>query len=109
VPRRGATPAEVVAIIRKAGGISSMAHPGVTEQDALIPSLAAAGLDALEVYHPDHSAEDAARYLALARRIGLAVTGGSDFHGLRSKHSNGLGTVQLPAAEFAALLRCRTT
>jgi hypothetical protein len=103
VPRQGATPAEVIAIIRKAGGISSMAHPGVTEQDELIPDLAAAGLDALEVYHTDHQAEDATRYAALARRVGLAVTGGSDFHGFRSAHSNGFGTVQLPAADFAAL------
>jgi predicted metal-dependent phosphoesterase TrpH len=102
VARRGATPAEVVAIIREARGMSSMAHPGVTNQDALIPDLAAAGLDALEVYHTDHSAEDIARYLALARRLGLAVTGGSDFHGVRSGHSNGFGTVHLPAPAYAA-------
>jgi predicted metal-dependent phosphoesterase TrpH len=101
VARRGATPSEVVAVIRKAGGISSMAHPGVTRQDALIPGLAAAGLDAIEVYHADHAAADSARYLAMARQLGLAVTGGSDFHGYRSAHSNGLGTVQLPAGDFA--------
>ena len=102
VARQGATPAEVVAIIRQAGGISSMAHPGVTDQDDLIPGLAAAGLDALEVYHTDHSADDAARYLALARQLALAVTGGSDFHGVRSAHSNGFGTVGLPDPDFAA-------
>ena len=107
VARQGATPAEVVALIRDAGGISSMAHPGVTQQDDLIAGLAAAGLDALEAYHTDHSAEEAARYLALARQLGLAVTGGSDFHGFRSAHSNGFGTVQLPAGDFAALLRRR--
>jgi len=101
VARQGATPDEVVAVIRRAGGLSSMAHPGVTEQDALIPALAAAGLDAIEAYHTDHSADDTARYLHLAHSIGLAVTGGSDFHGHRSAHSNGLGTVHLPAADFA--------
>jgi predicted metal-dependent phosphoesterase TrpH len=105
VARRGATPTEVIAIIREAGGISSIAHPGVTEQDDLISGLAGDGLDALEVYHTDHSADDTARYLALARRLGLFVTGGSDFHGYRSGHSNGFGTIQLPAAEFAALRR----
>ncbi|MFO7691527.1 MAG: PHP domain-containing protein [Vicinamibacterales bacterium] len=103
VARRGATPTEVVAIIRQAGGISSMAHPGVTRQDRLIPGLAAAGLDALEAYHTDHSAEETARYLAMARQIGLCATGGSDFHGFRSAHSSGFGTIQLPAADFAAL------
>ena len=103
VARRGATPAEVVAIVRRAGGISSMAHPGVTAQDDIIPELAAAGLDALEVYHTDHSADDTARYLALAHRLGLAVTGGSDYHGARSYHSSGFGVVGLPAADHAAL------
>ena len=104
VARRGATPAEVVAIIREAGGISSMAHPGVTDQDALIPEFAAAGLDALEAYHTDHAADDTARYLALARHLGLAVTGGSDFHGVRSGHSSGFGGVHLPASDYAAFL-----
>ena len=111
VARQGATPAEVIAIIREAGGISSVAHPGVTEQDDLISGLAGDGLDALEVYHTDHSADDTARYLALARRLGLAVTGGSDFHGFRSGHSNGFGTISLPGSEYAAfraLARRRT-
>jgi len=103
VARQGATPAEVVAVIRRAGGVSSMAHPGVTEQDAIIKELASAGLDAIEVYHTDHSADDIARYLALARRLGLGVTGGSDFHGRRSAHSNGFGTVCLPAPDYDAL------
>jgi hypothetical protein len=103
--RQGATPAEVIEVIRRAGGISSMAHPGVTRQEDLIPELAAAGLDALEAYHTDHSADDTARYLALARRLGLAVTGGSDFHGSRSEHSNGFGRVCLPDHDFAALQR----
>ena len=84
-----------------------MAHPGVTDQDDLIPGLAAAGLDALEVYHTDHSEEDTARYLVLARQLGLAVTGGSDYHGFRSAHSNGFGRVQLPVGDFAELRRRR--
>jgi len=102
VARRGSTPQEVAAIIRLAGGISSMAHPGVTRQDGLIPGLADAGLDALEVYHTDHAADETARYIEIARHLGLAVTGGSDFHGFRSAHSNGFGTVCLPAPDFAA-------
>jgi hypothetical protein len=103
VGRRGATPADVVRTIRDAGGLSSMAHPGVTRADELIPALADAGLDAIEAYHTDHAPADTARYLALARQLGLAVTGGSDFHGFRSEHSNGLGSVQLPASEYAVL------
>ena len=103
VARRGVTPSEVGAIIRRAGGVSSMAHPGVTRQDDLIPRLAVDGLDALEAYHTDHAPDETARYLALARRLGLSVTGGSDFHGFRSAHSSGFGTVCLPEPDFAAL------
>ncbi len=105
VPRAGATPVEVVELIRRAGGVSSLAHPGVTRQDGLIPELAAAGLDALEVYHADHTDEDTARYLALAERLGLAMTGGSDYHGARSHHAHGFGVVALPAPAFAAFRR----
>lgn len=43
----------------------------------------AAGLRGLEVYHPDHSPADVAKYERLAERYGLLATGGSDFHGLR--------------------------
>jgi hypothetical protein len=103
--RAGATPAAVVRAIRIAGGMSSMAHPGITKEDGLIPELVAAGLDALEVYHPDHEEADVARYRALALACGLALTGGSDYHGTRSHHDYGLGRVTLPADEFAELCR----
>jgi len=105
VPRSGATPADVVRVIRRAGGVSSLAHPGVTKEDGLIPELVAAGLDAIEVYHADHTDADSARYRDLARACGLAVTGGSDYHGARSHHAYGLGLVALPAGDFEALCR----
>jgi 3',5'-nucleoside bisphosphate phosphatase len=81
VPRRGRSPAAVVRLIHEAGGVASFAHPGVTRRDDLLEPLAAAGLDAIEVFHSEHDRESEARYLALATRLGLAVTGGSDYHG----------------------------
>ena len=102
VPRRGRSAAEVVAVIREAGGIASLAHPGVTRRDELIPSLAAAGLGALEARHGDHDAAAEAHYRALATRYGLAVTGGSDFHGDDDHHTGTLGSITLPAEDFAA-------
>ena len=73
---------EVVAAIREAGGVSSLAHAvWYKETDALIRALAAEGLDAIEVYHPDHGPEQEERFLGLARELSLAVTAGSDFHG----------------------------
>ncbi|MFN3326057.1 MAG: PHP domain-containing protein [Bryobacteraceae bacterium] len=73
--------------IREAGGLSSLAHPirlgkrNHDEEESLIAVMVDAGLQAIEVYHSDHSAADVERYLSIARRYGLIVTGGSDFHG----------------------------
>lgn len=109
VPRTGCTPAEVVDAIHAAGGLASFAHPGVTKKDELIAPLVAHGLDAIEVFHSDHSADERDRYGALATMLGVLVTGGSDFHGEvvtpgteRGRRST-LGTVSLPPDRFAAL------
>jgi len=48
---------------------------------ALMPELCENGLNAIEAYHSDHTPEDTQLYLGLARKYGLRVTGGSDFHG----------------------------
>lgn len=105
VTREGATPAAVIAEIQAAGGLAAIAHPGKLHDEALVESVAGAGLDAVEVFHPDHDAADVDRYLALARRLGLLVTGGSDYHGPGSGRETGLGTVCLPQADFDALAR----
>ena len=80
-----------------------MAHPGKTKKDHLIPDLIAAGLQAIEVYHPDHDEEATARYRALADKSNLIATGGSDFHGPGSERDHSFGQVQLPAADFKRL------
>ncbi len=67
--------------------ISVLAHPvrlGIRnheEEDAVIGEMRNAGLRGIEVYHSDHSAADAARYRGIADKYGLAISGGSDFHG----------------------------
>jgi hypothetical protein len=53
--------------------------------------MRAMGLRGLEVHHSDHSASDVALYSMLASRLGLAATGGSDFHGA-AKPGVALGT-----------------
>ena len=103
VARRGPRPEDVIAIVRSAGGIVSMAHPGLTAQDHLIPRLAAAGLQALEVRHSDHDPATEQRYRELAARQGLAVSGGSDFHGDIGHRASTIGRVTLSLEEFAAL------
>jgi predicted metal-dependent phosphoesterase TrpH len=105
VPRVGPSPADVIAIVHAAGGIASLAHPGLTPRDHLIAPLAAAGLDALEAGHSDHDAATEGRYRALAADLGLMVTAGSDFHGDSGHRAARLGTVSLPAEDFDRLSR----
>ncbi len=83
VTRREPQFAEAVKHIRDAGGIASLAHPIRLREDvaAILPELQAAGLNAIEAYHSDHSPSQTALYLELAAQQGLRVTGGSDFHG----------------------------
>lgn len=103
VPRIGATPPQVFARIHAAGGVASLAHPVLVARDEWIGPFADAGLDALEAYHSDHDQVATARYLALAERFSLAVSGGSDFHGDPAHGPAAPGAVTLPPHEFARL------
>ena len=104
VPKRSASPQQVIATIRELGALPVLAHPGVTQIDDLIPSLVAAGLLGIEAYHADHTAEQMSSYAALAADLGLLVTGGSDFHGPQAPNPD-VGSVDVPEAAVAALLR----
>jgi len=105
VPRLAAAPDEVIERIHAAGGLASIAHPGLIEHDEWLAGLAAAGLDALEAYHSDHDAAVTDRYLQTAKRLKLAVTGGSDFHGDPAHGPASPGSVSLPRAEYERLVR----
>jgi predicted metal-dependent phosphoesterase TrpH len=102
VPRLGQSPAEVVAVIQAAGGVASMAHPGVTRQPAVMASLVGAGLDAIEVYHSDHPPEMQRELREFADSHKLLVSGGSDYHGDDSR-DRPLGRSTLPPEDFDRL------
>jgi predicted metal-dependent phosphoesterase TrpH len=80
VERAGASPEAVISIVHDAGGLVSLAHPGRTAMDGRIAALCEAGLDAIEVFHPDHDPAAVARYERVAHDLQLLVSGGSDFH-----------------------------
>jgi predicted metal-dependent phosphoesterase TrpH len=83
---------EALSRIRGSGGVPSLAHPiRVLKNDwaklkAAVEDLARHGLLGIEVYHSDHTPENVAYYKSLADRFGLAITGGSDFHGGNKPH-----------------------
>jgi 3',5'-nucleoside bisphosphate phosphatase len=103
IPRQGPSPAAVVEAIAEARGIASLAHPGLLKRDDLVPGMIDAGLVALEAYHSEHDPATTARYLALAARCGLAVSGGSDFHGGGAHGAQAPGAATLPAERFREL------
>ena len=104
VPRRAPAPAAVIRMIHASGGVSSLAHPGMLNHDEWIPGIAASGLDAMEVYYVEHSPEITIHYRVLAERLGLAMSGGSDFHGDEAAHGFVRpGCVAYPEDAFRAL------
>jgi len=78
--------AEVVESIREAGGVSSLAHAvWYKDPDGVVEELVERGLDAIEVFHPDHGESEVERFSKLARKFRLLSTAGSDYHGIEEK------------------------
>ena len=107
VPRRGASPDEVVARIHDANGIASFAHPALVGHDEWIEQFASAGLDALEAYHSEHDQAATERYLSIAGSLNLAVSGGSDYHADETHGAVTLGAPSLPRAAYEKLVRLK--
>lgn len=72
---------EVAELVHRAGGVVSAAHLKEHGTRAVLATLRSEGLDAVETRHPTHDPEVRARLTELARELGLARTGGSDWHG----------------------------
>ncbi|NRS47527.1 PHP domain-containing protein [Brevibacillus sp. HB2.2] len=78
-------PQEAITLIKEAGGVAVLAHPGLYDDDELVQELIVFGLDGIEVNHPDNDEVQKMRYSKWAAQYGLVVTGGSDFHGWRGE------------------------
>ncbi len=90
VPSLHITPQEAIERITAAGGVPVLAHPGRLKDRMLIDELAPNGLRGLEVFYPLHDTEDVRIFRELAKRYGLVMTAGMDFHDIRY-HSRGVG------------------
>lgn len=108
VSRYALPPVRAIGLVADAGGAAVLAHPGARGwkiPDETIAALAAAGLAGLEVWHPDHDAEERSRLDALATSLGLVPTGGSDDHG--SLTGNRIGRETCPVESFERLMARR--
>ncbi|MHC5020963.1 MAG: PHP domain-containing protein [Planctomycetota bacterium] len=94
---------EGIAAVLAAGGVASLAHPAIDDGDGKLESFKAAGIDAVEVWHPSHNPSQVRHFTARAAELELLCSGGSDFHGTGKKHSLTLGTPGCPVEAFEAL------
>mgnify|MGYP000949383284 FL=1 len=82
LPNRTLAPENAIAVIRAAGGVPVLAHPGAyADWSAVLDRFVQAGALGIEVHHPRHDPDLAQTMAEEARRRGLIPTGGSDFHG----------------------------
>lgn len=104
---------ETIKMIRGAGGIAALAHPGLLEiederqLENLIQNLLHIGMGAIEVYYPQHTAQQTEQFERLARQYGLLMTGGTDFHGALTpeiKMGSGSGNLFIPLHIYEALM-----
>lgn len=109
VDRYALPAARAVALVRAAGGVPVLAHPrspGYEVNDEQIAGLASAGLAGVEVFHPDHDHSERNKLTALAGRLSLLSTGGSDDHGSfipSGATVTGLGSETTPERDYERL------
>jgi hypothetical protein len=96
VPKVKLSAQQAVSILKQEQATVILAHPyslrmPSQEFAAHLQHMQAMGLDGLEVYYPEHTAEQTRLYASLAQAMNLVLSGGSDFHG-RIKPDISLGT-----------------
>lgn len=104
VPREKVTPFQAVQLIHEGGGYAVLAHPllyhlGEEALDLLVKTLTGCGLDGIEAIYSSNRLSDETDMRRLARRYGLAITGGSDFHGSNKPSIDlgcGKGNLRIP-------------
>jgi len=115
VAKERLSPAQGIGLVRAAGGVPVLAHPGLLDLDrpgleALARRLRSVGLEGLEAYYSEHDAATQRGLAYLAARLGLVLSGGSDFHGdakQRIRLGAGKGDLRVPASLLAALKQRR--
>ncbi len=113
VPKRILPQRTAIEMIVHAGGVAVLAHPRTLRLKnprslaSLLEHLCACGLGGIEVYYAAHTAGESEQYCALAARLGLLITGGSDFHGAHKPElalGRGFGNLCVPDECFTSIL-----
>ncbi|MGA8099260.1 MAG: PHP domain-containing protein [Candidatus Cybelea sp.] len=102
VPQIYTTPEHAIETIAAAGGIPVLAHPGRLKDRILIDELVGHGLRGIEVFYPLHDEQDTREFRETAKKYGLVMTAGMDFHDIRY-HTKGVG-MEVDEADIAPFL-----
>ncbi|MFR3030868.1 MAG: PHP domain-containing protein [Blautia sp.] len=104
VPRQKVAPDQAIRLNKKNGGRAVLAHPllygfSKGKLEELVRQLREAGLDGIEAVYSQNRWNDEGQMRTLARRHGLKITGGSDFHGSNKpgiELGTGKGNLKIP-------------
>ncbi|MDZ7821892.1 MAG: hypothetical protein U5N26_08810 [Candidatus Marinimicrobia bacterium] len=94
---------EALQLVREAGGVSILAHPGLYHREIAFGELIKLPVDGFEAYHPNHSPAYARALINYCNTHRLPCTGGSDFHDLRKSKQNVIGKWGLLQEEWERL------
>lgn len=89
VPRYRLLLDEAMTLIKNAGGVAILAHPGLIKNKMVIEKVMNMGVEGMEVFYPEHTNAETSQFLNMARQRKLLVTGGSDFHGTENRNQLG--------------------
>lgn len=104
VPRTGVGPRDAIVAIRAAGGLPVLAHTAdAADREVAIRELRDVGLGGLEVHYRRYDRETVASVTAVARRLRLVPTGGSDYHGDRESYAEAHARLWVPTADADAV------
>ncbi len=87
---------KAIQLIKEAGGLAFIAHPGNIDH-RLLDKLCKKGLDGIELVHPSHNKFTAEALAEYAAKKNLLTSGGSDFHGIQNQDEHNLGKYYIAA------------
>ncbi|MBQ3074679.1 MAG: PHP domain-containing protein [Clostridia bacterium] len=104
-------PHEAVSLIHEAGGIAVAAHLHLIKMEdeplkKFLADLIPHGLDGVEGYYTDYTPDMEQRYRAMAKELGLVLSGGTDYHGANKPHisiGRGRGGLEIPYSVLEGL------
>jgi len=99
-------PNEAIQLLLQVNGIPVLAHPYFNPVEPVLETLISYGLKGVEVWHSKHPSTFTQKLMLLAKKLGLLVTGGSDYHGETDNRLPLIGSLKIPYSIVDELKQC---